>query len=167
MSLSFPLRLAFVLYALVEVALFVLGIRWLGGGAVFVWVLATGALGAMLVRREGLRAIETVQAAVRERRAPERTVPDRGMVATGGLLLILPGLLTDLVGLVMVIPATRPLARRLLAALGAALVGRAGRVGSITVVQPPDRPSGPAPGPVVQGEVLDSRDDRPDPPARF
>ena len=166
MSRSFPLRLAFVLYIVVELALFVLGIRWLGGGAVFVWVLATGVIGLVLVRREGLRAIETVQAAVRERRAPERTVPDRGMVATGGLLLMLPGLLTDVVGLVMVVPVTRPLAKRLLVVLGVGLINRSGQIGSGTVFLPPSQPSGPAPGPVVQGEVLDSRDDRADPPTR-
>ena len=156
MSRAFPVRLAFVLYVVAEVALFVLGVRWLGGPAVFVWVLATAALGALLVRREGIRAVETVQAAVRERRAPERTVPDRGMVATGGLLLMLPGVLTDLVGLAMVLPPTRPLVRRLLAGLAAALVGR---VGGATAVRPSDYPPRPAPGPVVRGEVIDSRDD--------
>ncbi len=150
------MRLAFVLYVVAEVALFVLGVRWLGGAAVFLWVLATAALGAVLVRREGIRAVETVQAAVRERRAPDPAVPDRGMVATGGLLLMLPGVLTDVVGLAMVVPPTRPLARKLLAGLAAALVGRVGRA---TAVRPPDNPPRAAPGPVVRGEVIDSRDD--------
>src|SRR5215207_1786447 len=124
MTMGLPVRLAFVLYVVLEVALFVLAVRWLGGAVLFLWVLATAALGVILVRREGVRAMETVRAAVRERRAPEPAVPDRGMVATGGLLLMLPGLLTDLLGLVMVIPATRPLARRSLTLLGTALLGR-------------------------------------------
>jgi UPF0716 protein FxsA len=165
MTITFPMRLAFVLYVVIEVALFVLGVRWLGGAAVFVWVLATAGLGVVLVRREGIRAIETMRAAVRERRAPDRTVPDRGMVATGGLLLMLPGLLTDLVGLVMVIPATRPFARRLLTVLASALVGRVGRAALVRPADYPHRQApgpvqpGQAPGPVVRGEVLDSRDD--------
>jgi UPF0716 protein FxsA len=156
MTMGLSLRLAVVLYVLVEVALFVLGVRWLGGATMFAWVLATAALGAILVRREGIRAIETVRAAVRERRAPERAVPDRGMVATGGLLLILPGVVTDLIGLVLVIPLTRPLARRLLAVLGTALVGR---VSGAAAVRTPSIPPKPATGPVVRGEVLDSRDE--------
>jgi UPF0716 protein FxsA len=156
MRTAFPVRLAFAAYVVVEVALFVLGVRWLGGGAVFVWVLATAVLGAVLVRREGVRAIETVRVAMRERRAPERTVPDRGMVATGGLLLILPGLLTDVIGLVLVIPVTRPIARRLLAILGPALAGRVGRA---PVVRSQSTLPTQPPGPVVRGEVLDSRDD--------
>jgi len=159
MTMGLPVRLAFVLYVVLEVALFVLAVRWLGGAVLFLWVLATAALGVILVRREGVRAMETVRAAVRERRAPEPAVPDRGMVATGGLLLMLPGLLTDLLGLVMVIPATRPLARRSLTLLGTALLGR---MGGATVVRSSTPRPKPAVGPVVRGEVLDSRDDAAD-----
>jgi UPF0716 protein FxsA len=157
MMVSFPVRLAFLLYLVIEVALFVLVGQWLGGGALFVWVLATAAVGAALIRREGIRAVETMRATMRERRAPGRAVPDRGMVAAGGLLLVLPGILTDLVGLIMVIPASRPFARRLLATLGTGLVSRAG---GITSVGPPPTPGpNPTAGPIIQGEVLDSRDD--------
>ena len=78
------------------------------------------------------------------------------MVATGGMLLVLPGLLTDLFGLLMVIPATRPLARRFLTGLGTAFIGQAP---TATVIRPETPPVRPAPGPVIQGEVLDSRDE--------
>jgi UPF0716 protein FxsA len=155
MSMAFPMRLALVLYIVAEVALFVLVGRWVGGGALFLWVLATAAAGAVLVRREGMRAVETMRVAMRERRAPERPVPGRGMVATGGLLLVLPGLLTDLVGLVMVLPVTRPVARRLASVLGTAVVGRTGGV-TVRSSQPAPKRT---PGPVVRGEVLESRDD--------
>ena len=158
MTMAISVRLAFVLYVVVEVALFVLGVRWLGGAAMFGWVLATAVVGGVLVRREGIRAIETVRAAVRERRAPERRVPDRGMVATGGLLLMLPGMLTDLAGLILVIPATRPLARRVLTGLGAALLGRRG---TIAVAPPPTTAPPSTSGPIIRGEVLDSRDQNP------
>ena len=156
MSLSFPVRLAFVLYIVVEVALFVLVGQLLGGGALFVWVLATAAVGAVLIRREGIRAVEAMRAAMRERRSPEPAVPDRGLVATGGLLLVLPGILTDLVGLIIVIPASRPFARRLLTTLGTGLVSRAG---GITSVGPPPAAPKPTAGPIIRGEVIDSRDD--------
>jgi UPF0716 protein FxsA len=157
MKMAFPLRLTIALYLIAEVTVFVLAVRWLGGGAVFLWVLVTAVLGVVLVRREGMRAIETVRIAMRERRAPQRAMPDRGLVATGGLLLILPGLLTDLAGVVLVVPATRPLARRLLAGIGTALIGRA--AGSPRVYPPvsPGRP--PASGRIVRGEVVESGDD--------
>ena len=84
------------------------------------------------------------------------SVPDRGMVAAGGLLLVLPGILTDLVGLIMVIPASRPITRRLLATLGTGLVGRGGGSHRRRATGPEPKPTE---GPIIQGEVLDSRDD--------
>ncbi len=157
MMVPIPVRLAFVLYIVVEVALFVLVGQLLGGGALFVWVLATAAVGVVLIRREGIRAVETMRAAMRERRAPEPAVPDRGLVATGGLFLVLPGILTDLVGLIMVIPASRPFARRLLTTLGTGLVSRAG--GITSVGSPPAPAPKPTVGPIIRGEVIDSRDE--------
>lgn len=100
MRLAVAVRLALVLYAAVEVALFVLVGQWLGGGALFLWILATAAVGVVLIRREGMRAVETMRVAMRERQAPEPSVPDRGFVAFGALLLILPGILTDVAGLI-------------------------------------------------------------------
>jgi UPF0716 protein FxsA len=149
-------RLAFVLYAAAEVALFVLVGQWLGGGALFLWILATAAVGAVLIRREGMRAVETMRVAMRERRAPEPSVPDRGFVAVGALLLILPGILTDIAGLIMVTPASRPIARWLLAGLGAGLVSRAGGVTGGPLTGPVPKPTE---GPIIRGEVLDSGDD--------
>jgi UPF0716 protein FxsA len=156
MRLAVAVRLAFVLYAAVEVALFVLVGQWLGGGALFLWILATAAVGVVLIRREGMRAVETMRVAMRERRAPEPSVPDRGFVAVGALLLILPGILTDVAGLIMVTPASRPIARWLLAGLGAGLVGRAGGVTGGPLTGPVPKPTE---GPIIRGEVLDSRDD--------
>jgi UPF0716 protein FxsA len=156
MSLAVAVRLAFVLYAAVEVVLFVLVGQWLGGGALFLWILATAAVGVVLMRREGMRAVETMRVAMRERRAPEPSVPDRGFVAVGAFLLILPGILTDVAGLIMVTPASRPIARWLLAGLGAGLVGRAGGVTGGPLTGPVPKPTE---GPIIRGEVLDSRDD--------
>lgn len=156
MRLAVAVRLAFVLYAVVEVALFVLVGQWLGGGALFLWILATGAVGVVLIRREGMRAVETMRVAMRERRAPEPSVPDRGFVAVGALLLILPGILTDVAGLIMVTPASRPIARWLLAGLGSGLVSRAGGVTGGPLTGPAPKPTE---GPIIRGEVIDSRDD--------
>ena len=70
----------------VEGALFVLSGRGFAGST-FPGARDSG--GWRSVRREGGRAMETVPAAVRERRTPELQSL-RGMVATGGLRLMLP-----------------------------------------------------------------------------
>src|SRR5699024_3156465 len=48
-------------------------------------------------------------------RMPAAELTDAALVLTGGVMLMLPGFLTDLFGLMFLLPFTRPLARKLLA----------------------------------------------------
>lgn len=83
-----------------------------------VLVLLVGAVvGGWLARHEGSRAWTALQRALGTGRMPSRELADGALVMAGGLLLMLPGFFTDLVGLVCLLPFTRPLARRVLAAL--------------------------------------------------
>ena len=145
MRAPFAARLAIALYAVAEAGLFVLAVRWLGGWPTFLLVLATSALGGWIIRTEGVRAFGSLDEAIRAGRAPDPRLADAGLVMTGGLLLVLPGFLTDIAGALMVLPPTRPLVRRAL--------NRAG----LMVRRPPVGPAGR--GPVIRGEVVDPADD--------
>lgn len=70
-------------------------------------VLASGALGAWLAKREGLKVLRGWQGAVAHGEMPEEGVTASLLVLVGGVLLVTPGVLTDLVGLSLLIPATR------------------------------------------------------------
>ncbi|KAB7742990.1 FxsA family protein [Nostocoides sp. F2B08] len=72
------------------------------------------ALGAWIVRREGGRAWEALVTALQTGRMPSRELSDAALILVGGVLLLTPGFVTDLVGFVVVLPMTRPVARRLL-----------------------------------------------------
>ncbi len=109
-------RTAAGVLALVEVVVFVLVANWIGLGWTILATLATSALGLVLLGRQGTRALTELRARAQERRAPGRALGDAGLVAAGGLLMLLPGFLGDLVGLLFLLPPTRPLMR--------ALVGR-------------------------------------------
>jgi len=74
-------------------------------------------LGAWLVRREFRNTWSALQAALQSGRLPSSELADAGMVVVGGTLLLTPGFLTDVVGLAMLLPLTRPLFRRMLLAL--------------------------------------------------
>lgn len=78
-------------------------------------LLATGALGAWLVRREGARTWRALREAVRDGRPPHQEVADGILVLLGGAMMLLPGFVSDVIGLLLVLPFTRPLARPLLA----------------------------------------------------
>ena len=81
-------------------------------------------LGAWLVKREGRRAWQALQSAVRAGSLPGRELLDAALLLVGGTLLLTPGFVTDIVGFFLVLPFTRPLARR---ALTAVLTRRATR----------------------------------------
>jgi UPF0716 protein FxsA len=68
-------------------------------------------LGLWLVRSEGRAAWRRLSVAVAEGRPPAREVLDGALIMTGGALLIVPGFITDVIGLVLLAPPTRALAR--------------------------------------------------------
>lgn len=66
-----------------------------------------GAVGAALARREGLRVWREFRAGLEHMKPPERGVLDGVLVLLGAALLILPGILSDVAGLLLLIPITR------------------------------------------------------------
>jgi UPF0716 protein FxsA len=91
------------------------------GQAIGVWptlalLLADALLGSLLLRHQGRGAWRRFNAALAERRFPGQEVLDGLLIVIGGTLLLAPGFLTDIVGLVLLIPPTRAIVRRLLRA---------------------------------------------------
>lgn len=70
-------------------------------------VLITGLVGAALAKREGLRILEDWRQAQREARLPADGVISGLLVLVSAVLLVTPGVLTDVVGLSMLIPGIR------------------------------------------------------------
>ena len=107
------LRLVVGLVALAELVIFLLVAAWIGVGWTILATLLTGALGWILLARQGTKALTDLRERARSRQAPGRELGDAGLVALGGLLMVLPGFLTDLVGLLLLragdpAPAPRP-----------------------------------------------------------
>lgn len=94
-------------------------------------------LGSLLLRHQGRGAWRRFNAALAEHRFPGREVADGLMIAVGGTLLLTPGFITDVVGLVLLVPPTRAIVRRLMRAF----VAR-----RFTVVTVGGRPADTAPG---------------------
>ena len=72
-------------------------------------------LGSMLMRSQGRAAWRRFNAALAEGRIPHREVLDGALVIFGGALLLTPGFLSDILGILLLLPPTRALARALLA----------------------------------------------------
>jgi UPF0716 protein FxsA len=86
-------------------------------GAVWTILLlaADSVLGSLLLRAQGRSVWRRFNAALAEGKMPHREVIDGVLVIFGGAFLITPGFITDVVGLVLLIPPTRAMVRRLLA----------------------------------------------------
>jgi UPF0716 protein FxsA len=79
-------------------------------------LLADALLGSLLLRHQGRGAWRRFNAALAERRFPGREVADGLLIAVGGTLLLTPGFVTDIVGLIFLVPPTRAIVRGLLRA---------------------------------------------------
>ncbi|WP_205697497.1 FxsA family protein [Conexibacter sp. SYSU D00693] len=97
-------------------------------------LIADSILGSMLMRSQGRAAWRAFNAAVRAGRPPAREVLDGALVIFGGALLLTPGFLTDVLGLLLLLPPTRAVIRR-------TLVRSLARRVTFGIGVPPRRPS--------------------------
>ena len=76
---------------------------------------ADSVLGSLLLRAQGRAVWRRFNETMASGRVPHREVIDGVLVIFGGAFLVTPGFLTDIVGLILLIPPTRAVVRRLLA----------------------------------------------------
>ena len=142
---------AFILVPLVEIYVIIQVGQVIGAWWTILLLIADSIFGSWLVKREGSRAWEALRVTLQEGRLPHRELADGILILVGGLLMLTPGFVLDIVGAICILPFTRPLGRRFLSGvISRRLVG---------VTYPASRPgTQQRPGPddgVVQGEVVD------------
>ena len=93
------------IYALIKVG------GWLGVFPTIALLLLVSALGAVLVKREGLRVLRRMQEQVVAGKMPSNEILDGVCLLLAGLLLVVPGFVTDIVGLLLLLPPFRLLLR--------------------------------------------------------
>ncbi len=134
--------LGMLLVVAVEIAIAVLVSRLIGPWPTLLLIVAFSFAGLMVVRRGGVRSARALRDASLARRLPGGEMADAVMLLIGGMLMIPPGFLLDALGLLFVLPFTRPLVRRLSGLfLRVRLVSRFAS-------------AWPGGGPVIRGEVL-------------
>ncbi len=151
------LFLIFIAVPVIEIAIFIQV-----GGLIGVWptiaiVLGTAFLGASLLRLQGLQTWRRAEEAMRRGEPPVAEMLDGVFLFIAALLMVTPGLFTDAIGILFLIPPVRPppsgamppgaLAARSRGHGHDARHGRHGRHG-----RHPGRPP-KGPGPVIEGEA--------------
>ena len=108
------LILLFIIVPIAELALLiqvgqVIGVWW-----TIALLIADAVLGSVLLRAQGRAAWRRFNEALAGGRLPHREVIDGVLIIFGGALLLTPGFITDIFGLLFLIPPTRAVMRRLL-----------------------------------------------------
>lgn len=145
------LFLAFVVMPILEIVVLIQVGQAIGPWWTILLLVLDSILGAWLIKREGRRAWQALRERLETGRLPHRELADGVLVVLGGAFMLSPGFVTDLLGILLILPLTRPLFRGL-------LVSYAGR----QVVRRAGAPYAPGddtrPGPtVVRGEVIDEQ----------
>jgi UPF0716 protein FxsA len=152
---SWLLVFTFVVVPLVEIYVLiqvgqVIGVWW-----TILLLILDSILGTWLIRHEGRRAWLALNTALSTGQMPARELADGALILVGGTLMLSPGFVTDALGILLILPFTRPVFRRVLTRLVTARL-----LGAIVTPGPgprgPQGPQGPGgQGDVVRGEVVD------------
>jgi UPF0716 protein FxsA len=105
--MRFPILLIVVSLVLAEIAAFILVGELIGVPATLGLVLLGMLAGAVLLRRTGIATLARVRTDVAARQIPARSLVEGAVLALAALLLIIPGFVSDFVGIALFIPAVR------------------------------------------------------------
>ncbi len=162
----------FLLFPALELYLLVKVGSLIGALNMVAWVFISAALGIWVLREQGRSALNTAQAEFASGRVPPETILNGLSAFLAGILLILPGLITDSIGLLLLIPFARKAAAAWLVRwLGARQAARPGSSGFFfmssggsgfgggtvfrTFGASGGRPAAPAPEDPRQGTIID------------
>ncbi|WP_312719467.1 FxsA family protein [Mobilicoccus sp.] len=129
-----------VLLPVLEIAALVATGRAIGVLPTILVLLAVSVLGLWLIKREGLSSWRSLRQAGREGRVPTQEVANAAVVLGAGALFLLPGFLTDVLAVILLLPVVRPaVARFLQRSVEQRVAARVGIVRSVRVDSVPPR----------------------------
>lgn len=95
---------AAIAFIFVEIAGFIVVGNWIGLLPTLALIVATTVLGAFVVKKQGTQALQEMRSVGMTQQAPGAMLVDKFLLFLGAILLMLPGFVTDLIGLFLVLP---------------------------------------------------------------
>ncbi|MFF2755178.1 FxsA family protein [Psychrobacillus sp. NPDC058041] len=99
----------FIVVPVIELYILLLSGKTIGIGPTFLLILASGIIGAYLVKRQGLKAFREVSESIKNHQAPGEAAINGICVFIGSVFVIFPGFLSDIIGLLLLFGPTRNL----------------------------------------------------------
>lgn len=143
-----PILLILLAATIIELAVLVAVGQAIGVLATIGLLILASLVGAALLRYEGSRTLVAFREALRTRRPPHRELIDGMLIAAAGVFIVLPGFVSDALGLLLLLPPIRALIRR-------RMLRSAVRHAGINHPGTNHTAARFAPGAVVEGEVVD------------
>lgn len=101
------LLVLFILIPALEVTVLIASSHLIGVWPTFVMIIVTAALGAYLAKQQGFKVLREIRIRVNRGEMPGDAVLDGIFILAGGVLLLVPGYVTDVIGFVFIMPVTR------------------------------------------------------------
>jgi UPF0716 protein FxsA len=107
MGLGRILFLTFMIVPLIEIAFFVVIGNAIGLWPTLAGVLVTAIVGSLVLRFQGMAVFNDIRQQMARGQVPARALADAALIGAGGLMLLLPGYFSDIIGILLLLPPTR------------------------------------------------------------
>ena len=111
------LLLMLLIVPLIELFIIIWASAYIGLWSMIGLIILTGCIGATLARRQGLETVRRAQISMQNGQLPGEALIDGICILIGGLGLLMPGFITDIIGFILLLPFTRPLFKNWLKAI--------------------------------------------------
>ncbi len=106
--------LFFIIFPILEIALLIKVGTHIGVLNTILLILGTGAVGAFMARIQGFIILQKISESLNRGVMPSEEILDGALVLAGGVCLLDPGIIGDIMGVILLAPWTRALVRQLL-----------------------------------------------------
>lgn len=107
MGLGRILFLTFMVVPLIEIAFFVVIGNAIGLWPTLAGVLITAIVGSLVLRYQGMAVFNDMRQQMNRGQVPAKALADAALIGAGGLMLLLPGYFSDIIGILLLLPPVR------------------------------------------------------------
>ncbi|MEK4178202.1 FxsA family protein [Aeribacillus sp. FSL K6-1121] len=101
------LLIFFIVAPACEIGVLLLSGKTIGVLPTVLLIILTGFVGAYLAKKQGIQAVRNLQKEIQYGRIPSNAILDAMAILVGGIMLLTPGFISDIVGLFLLFPITR------------------------------------------------------------
>ncbi|MBF0478201.1 MAG: FxsA family protein [Candidatus Omnitrophica bacterium] len=108
-----PIFLIIIFFVFLEIFVLIKVGAIIGATNTILALVLNAIFGATLARYQGLKVISKIQQELAQGRMPDAEMLDGLLILAGGILLVIPGFISDVIGYIFLFPLTRRLIRTL------------------------------------------------------